>query len=368
VHALRELASVLTFEGESERGADLAREALWLGQALAVPTGELADLLVVSGISVMFLNRFVESEALFTHAIRLAERADDTVGLSRALLNLSGMMIAIAPAASVQYSRRSYELSRRMGATMFMRVSLDNMAIAMMLAGDWDGAEALLRRAMTDDGLDVEEEVQATWATLAALRGDLDTARAYSNLEVLRSTDDGQLMIVVACLDALIAYADGRPEQAVEHARRMLGVLNIGLAFEYVMLGWALIARSAYESGDLATVADLVERLDSQAPGHIPPLLRAELTLHRTWLLAARGGDDTEVTRGYADAVAQLRAYGSPYHLGHARLDEARHLRAIGRADDADAAVAEAMTIATRLGARPLAARAEAAAAPRPVG
>ena len=190
--------------------------------------------------------------------------------------------------------------------------------------------------------MDVEEEVRANWAALAALRGDLDTARDHADAEELRRSDDGQIVILVACLDALIAYADERPEQAIAHARRMLDFVNVGLSYEHLMLSWSVMARSAYEIGDLSTVADLVGRLAAQAPGHVPPLLRAELALHRTWLLAADGGDDEAVTRGYADAITQLRAFGSPYHLGHALVDEARHLRAMGRSDEADAAIAEA--------------------------
>jgi len=263
--------------------------------------------------------------------------------------------------------QRSYELSRRMGATLYMKTSLINMSSALILAGEWDEAKRVLRQAMDEDGMDVEEEVRANWAALAALRGDLDTARDHADAEELRRSDDGQIVILVACLDALIAYADERPEQAIAHARRMLDFVNVGLSYEHLMLSWSVMARSAYEIGDLSTVADLVGRLAAQAPGHIPPLLRGELALHRTWLLAADGGDDEAVTRGYADAITQLRAFGSPYHLGHALVDEARHLRAMGRIDEADAAIAEAAGIAERLGARPLASRAAAASESRPV-
>jgi hypothetical protein len=82
----------------------------------------------------------------------------------------------------------------------------------------------------------------------------------------------------------------------------------------------------------------------------------------------------------FADAVAAARRTGSPYHLAHGLLDQAEYVlshdtndgaaRADGAAASAEPLIAEARQIAERLGAAPLAARADRLnrPAPAPIG
>jgi hypothetical protein len=87
-------------------------------------------------------------------------------------------------------------------------------------------------------------------------------------------------------------------------------------------------------------------------------MLRAERALARARLLAVDGDPDADA--GMAAAIAELRAYASPYHLAHALLDRAEYLYGHGQPSEADVLRDEAREIGERLGARPLIERADA--------
>jgi hypothetical protein len=70
----------------------------------------------------------------------------------------------------------------------------------------------------------------------------------------------------------------------------------------------------------------------------------------------------------FVAALAAERRFGSPYHLAQALLDQADYLAAAGDPDRAADNVAEARAIADRLGARPLASRADRVLRPVPTG
>jgi hypothetical protein len=82
-----------------------------------------------------------------------------------------------------------------------------------------------------------------------------------------------------------------------------------------------------------------LEKLDGRLIGELPPLVRAE----RRLVLARRIEEPTARTSAIEDAVTDLRAEGSPYHLALALLDLAEAQRSAGK-DPADV-VAEAASI-----------------------
>jgi hypothetical protein len=121
---------------------------------------------------------------------------------------------------------------------------------------------------------------------------------------------------------------------------------------ENVCWAWPLATRSAFHLGDTAAVEELIAVLESHPVGHLPPILRAERTLARARLRATNGEAVADTDLG--DAITQLRAVASPYHLAHALLDRAEHRIAIGELTGVDPLIDEARTIAERLRARPL--------------
>ena len=121
---------------------------------------------------------------------------------------------------------------------------------------------------------------------------------------------------------------------------------------------WPLAARSAHEIGDLTTETELLEFCEQHPPGHLAPMQRAEALLIRARLAAAAQASDA--ADQFAAAVEALRSLSTPYHLAHGLLDHAKFLAATGDSSAAAQLIAEARSIATGLGCRPLLDRADA--------
>jgi class 3 adenylate cyclase len=362
IAALIELATLETFRGSPE-GHRLASETLQLGQALGVDAATLCDLFIVRGLSAGFQNYFAEAAADLEYAVRLAERVGATREWTRASLNLASILVSTDPAGSAEFARAAADRARQVGDIYFLPISIANLAVALLFAGDWAGAEAVLRDAMEVDAFaDGAEVVLAYVAVMAALRGDVGArASAAAELPESRGSEDPQDLATVAVVDAFLAGARGEHADALRHARAALAhAPAVGIASEAVLWMWPHAARTALQLDDAATVGELLTLLDGYPVGYLPPLLRAERSLARARLQARDGADDA--APALAAAITELRAAGSPFHLAHALLDSAEYLSARGRAGEAEILRDEARAIGERLGAGPLLERATKAA------
>ena len=68
-----------------------------------------------------------------------------------------------------------------------------------------------------------DEVLQPALSVLAGLRGDAETASAYSRLPVFRGSDDPQDLGSTLLTDAFVAALSGRHAEALRHARGVLG-------------------------------------------------------------------------------------------------------------------------------------------------
>ena len=368
VLAMMELATLETFSGNADAHR-LASDALVVGQAIGVGPVQLAELFVTRGIAAGILDRVAEAVADFEHAARLAERAGETVQLSRAWLNLSSVLLATDPADAVAVGRKAMERSQQLGDRYFLPTATSNTAAALILLGDWDEADRVLQQAKDDLGFDNDNPVigyAAMYASaLPALRGDVaaipDEPQSVGRL---RRSEDPQDVACAEFLDVLVSAARGEFAEALRHAQTVLShVPALGIVHETVLFSWPIAARLALQLRQDSTVDELMTLLDGTPAGHLPPLLRAERGLVRARRLAAAGDPDAEAA--LAAALAESRATGSPYHLAHALLDCAEYAAAQGRSSEADALRDEAREIGERLRVRPLVDRADALAAAR---
>jgi hypothetical protein len=90
------------------------------------------------------------------------------------------VLIAVDPTAAAAAARNAGEHARRIGARYNLTVAINNLVFATLALGEWDEAGAVLAAAMHADGLDDDEVTQAAVSALACLRGDAETAAAYS--------------------------------------------------------------------------------------------------------------------------------------------------------------------------------------------
>jgi class 3 adenylate cyclase/tetratricopeptide (TPR) repeat protein len=360
VRALEQLALLEVFAGSAE-GGQLTDEALALGQAFDVSPNLLCGLLDARGIYFSSLGRHVEAIAYFRESARVAGQSGDNIAMARALCNLAVDLGITDPAAGAEAAREAASCVRQTGARDSLAIAIINLASALLLLGDWDGAEDVCARA-DSDGLAEHEIMVCQRAWQAALRGQADAAENhFAAIPGLLASEDPQDRAAVSVAAAFIAAARLQPREALSHSQRVLSQLEaLGLGHDFVRWAWPLAARAAEDLGDTAAVDDLLTLLDTHRPGQPGPMLRAERALVRA-RRAARDGDHDAL----AGAVAGLRTHSTPYHLAHGQLDHAEQLARQGDPDAAAEAVREARAIGERLRCQPLLARVDASTAER---
>jgi len=363
-NALAALANLELFDGNIAEGERLAAEALALGQALDVGPGLLAYLFLTHGSAQLYANRTEEAASSYREAARVAERSGEALRLCTALGNLSDALSGIDPAAAADAARAAIEHARRIGARHYLGGATWNLSIALLELGEWDEVAALLDAAIDWVGLGDDEDIRWTRAWLTALRGDGEQAAGIlASLASVRATERVDDRAYAALLEAFIAFALGRPAEALAHARGVLSLASaIGIRREQVRWAWPLAARLAAELGDAAALTELFALLDAQPAGQLPPLLRAEDILARA--RAAASAADPRAGSAFSDAVAALRNTASPYRLAWGLTDHAAFLARSGQPAPARAAAGEARVIAIRLRCQPLLQRADALLGP----
>jgi len=359
VGALQQLATLETFAGSPDADR-LTIEALYLGQALDVDTGQICDLLIVRGVHLVFAGCRAEAVAYLREAARLATQTGDNFRLGRALLNLSVALAATDSAAAAESARAATGHLRRTGARDYLATAVLNLSDALIDLGDWDAAETELTQAMDSDGLADIEYLACCRGWHAAMRGDAVTAETVlASVRDLRASESPQDQATLGLVEAFTAAARGQPEDTLRHTRAVLAHASaVGMSHGELLWAWSLAARAAHELNDAAATRELLALLDSYQPGHVAPVLRAERDLARA-RLAGHDGDQA-AQAAFVAAIADLREHGTPYHLAHGLLDHAQYQLSRGDADAAAQAIDEARAIGRRLRCQPLLDRADA--------
>jgi hypothetical protein len=213
----------------------------------------------------------------------LAGQAGDTVLLGLALVNLADTVTGTDPAARAEAARAAAGHSLRAGARHILAVAVMNLAQALLMTGDWDGAGAELGQATEADGLAGIEYLACYRAWVAAVRGEIPAAQAIlAGLADLRASEGPQEQALIAVVDAFTAAARGQPAAALRHDRAILDHADaMGISHEFVRWAWPLAARAAHDLADAATTRELLALLDGYQPGQLAPTQRAERDLAR---------------------------------------------------------------------------------------
>jgi class 3 adenylate cyclase/tetratricopeptide (TPR) repeat protein len=350
VRALARLASLETWSGSPDADR-LTTEALILGQALRVETRELIKLFLHRAICLLMQDRRPEAAAYLRENVRLATEVGDTLDVGLALLNLADAEADTDAPAAADHARAAAGQLRRAGASRYLAFAIANLAQALLMLGDWGGAEAELA-SVDADGLAAFDYVVGYRGLLAALRGDIVTAEiCRDGLGDLRASEDAQDKTMVGIVEAFIAVACGQREAALRQALDTLSLADtLGMTADNIRWAWPLAVRTAWDLGDGAATAKLLGMIDARQPGQVSPLLWAERDLARARLAARDGAADDE----FAVAIRGLRDHGTPYHLAHGLLDQAQYLADHKDPDTAAVAVGEAQAIAEKMCCRPL--------------
>ncbi|HEY6309718.1 MAG TPA: hypothetical protein VIY52_02775 [Streptosporangiaceae bacterium] len=353
VYALGQLAAVEVFAGSPDADR-LSAEALTLSQALGASTGQSCDLLILRGTYHSHSGRRLQAVAYYREGVRLSTQDGDNSRLGSALVNLAAALSVTDPAAAADAARTAAGHLRRVGSRDRLPFAIMGLAIALIMLGDWDAAEAELTREIDSAGLADVERLACMRSWLAALRGDAATAETVlAELRDLRASEESQDQAALGLIQAFTAAARRQPQDALRHARATLAQADtLGMSYDFLCWAWPLAARAAWETGETTATSELLALLDATQPGHLAGMLRAERDLARARLAAQ--GNDQSAAASFASAVSSLRELSTPYHLAHGLLDHAYHLTRLGDADAAALAIDEARVIGRRLRCQPL--------------
>jgi class 3 adenylate cyclase/tetratricopeptide (TPR) repeat protein len=358
VQAMTYLAAVYSLTARPD-GADVTQEALELAQRLGSDDSALANLFNSRGIALGVRGRRHEAIAHFREALRLARSSGSVIQELNPTGNLGDAIMCDDPREGLKYALRGQELARQIGARYLLGVSVLNATLCLLRLGEWDRAAALVDSAMDDDELGDFGDPARAAAVVRALRGDPAGAREALPADE-GSEEDPQDVAYHAYALAVLCAAEGDVPAALRHARRAAETLPTPTMDPFV-LAWPLAARAAHELDDGVALHEVLALLEGRHDGEVPVMVRAERRLAEARLVP----DAPERVAAIEDAVTELRAVGSPYHLALALLDLAESMRAAGK-DPADV-VEEAASIGSTLGAPQVVGRA-ASLRPRPPG
>ncbi|MCO5972650.1 helix-turn-helix transcriptional regulator [Actinoallomurus soli] len=294
--------------------------------------------------------------------LRLLERAVTLPGLGANALNEIGACAWVLDetATAVRLYGDSLEHLRR-ATTAGSNATLGQaLAIAQFENGAWDAAEVTAddaRRVAAENGLDMAGR-SATYvsAALLAQRGDTGRARELIDRAVagIDPTESRALQARALAVKGAIATVEGDHALAYELLRCLFTADPDPVPLHYHASHYGLgdlaaAAVRARQEKDAARVLDSVER---RLAGRMST--RLTLLTHRARALLAPAGEAEEHFRA---ALADPAGEQWPFERAQARLEYAEWLRRRRRTGEARTALAQALAVFERLGARPWVAR-----------
>ncbi|MFY9916181.1 MAG: adenylate/guanylate cyclase domain-containing protein [Nocardioidaceae bacterium] len=355
VSALGWLAGLASLSA-SDDADELTAQALELGQAVGVDRSRLGGLFIARGLAHVVADRYAQATASFSYATRLGEEAEDSTIRSSGLLNLANVLLPTDPVAAAGAARDATVQARKVGDANRLRVAISNLSQALIVSGNWDEADQVLREAVEVDGVH-DDYVAMNVVYLAVFRGDRARARAAAaELASMRASEDPQDQAAVAGVEALLAVSLDDLPQVLAHSRTIMGTIqSLGVRNEVLQWLWPLAVRTADSLQDRTAREEFFAALDVHPTGHVPPVLRIERDLARARVRLETG--DTAALDAMSAAVEALRQVGRPYPLAEGLLDHATGLARGGEREQAAVLLEEARQIADRLRAARLAAR-----------
>ncbi len=196
------------------------------------PIGALVDAerlrlpdLVVEGMNAkghrfILTGRSIEGRALVELSLRLAEGTGSRALAARSAFTLALAIIDEDPRASVEVGRQAIELARRAGLGPLRLTTLMNTAEASLAVGDWSWIEAELD-AVDREELEPSDQVtlDVARAEIAAIRGRDTTSMVDSIAAYASAASDPQVIGGTGIGLGLVAFAEGRFEDAMRAAR-----------------------------------------------------------------------------------------------------------------------------------------------------
>jgi predicted ATPase/class 3 adenylate cyclase len=302
--------------------------------------GALAEAFARRAIHLQVLSRLEEAEALLEHARRLAEEQDVPASTLRSIFGLAAIRIGRDDhAQAVTEVQRGLALARERGDRLWERMMLSEVLQCSVFMGDWETAAPLALNLLSAEG-DQATLWAATEASLVATaRGDEELlSRCVAVVAPLQGAEDMETRGGVSLVQARAALDRGDLPGARGVVEPMLLVEEVAGEVRTGVL--AIAVDVALDSEDRAQQDRLLRLLSELAPVHVTPVRLALLAR-----LRAEQSASAEAAHQYErEALEHLRAVGAQPYQVTALLD-------IHRRHGDDAALAEARSICSQLGA-----------------
>jgi tetratricopeptide (TPR) repeat protein len=335
---------------------------IWLERALPIAerlnlTRQTADGLARLSSVLYRLERPEESLILLrgVHDLAMANGFDDIHRRTRTALTFYEQFAD--PVAGLAMTREGLEIASRQGSKNYGFLMVGNAVSCSLRVGDWAWAAGLLDEWLTSDvRLAVYLELYADRAVLTTLTGGDATADIAEAERLLAEVTDPQYTSYVHWARSWAALTAGRLDEARTEATTAVDVTPF---FAPITLPIAI--RAALWEGRLDEARELAERVDASiVRGRAIAVDR--ITLHAG--IASVEGRRTDAVAGYREAIRGWQSLGLGFDEALAGLDLALLLAPTEREmAEAPAIIESTRALLTRLGARPLLARLEAALA-----
>lgn len=316
-------------QGDTIRGADLARSAFELGRRFDVPDLEMLGL-ALEGAVLVAGAKVKEGMRCLDEATAAALDTEATIPISRAW----ACCFMVTACEAVRDYRRAFEwcdriaeFAARFGSRYMLGFCRQHYAAVHMWRGQWRDAEAQFEAAIDAYSRSRPAYVSGVRAGLAELRR---RQRRWNEAErLLDDVGDGAALV---CRSRL-ARDRGDARHAFELAERALRQVPAHLTVHRAAALEALVGGAA-DCGDLDRANTALAELKTLARLIDTGPSCAAVTLADA-IASGAAGDHERARQLLEDAVDAFEAIGAPFEAAEARLELAKSLQALGRANDA---------------------------------
>jgi tetratricopeptide (TPR) repeat protein len=350
------MASAMRSLGKTDPAISCYERAATLAEALSDwPT--LIRTLNSYGGTLFTVGRPTMGLALITAALDLARREQVVGGDILPLNNLVALQLYRDLQTAKERGEQGLAAARRHGERLQEAWIALNLSIVCWLDGSWTTVDELVEKSSSGSvrGSWVGETSQLPLAMVRHARGE---AFELPDLRVFVDTTDLGSHHFGALIEAVVAYADGRVEDAADLvARGTDGMHSLAGIEDDFPLFWVPAIEFAVAAGRTAEARRILGYVADAPAGLVPDYLRAQLSRLRGLILAAEG-DDAAAEPDLRQGAAELLAFGAPFYTARAHLELAELLTRVGRSTEARAEAETAHEAFAALGATPWAERA----------
>jgi DNA-binding CsgD family transcriptional regulator/tetratricopeptide (TPR) repeat protein len=366
--ALGSLAGALMVAWRHAESLAVGEQALALAREVGAGDAEVRALTVIGG-DLAYLGHGEEGLAHFRQALQLAAEIDDRIGLERAYVNFTDALTMLGrPRESARVGQSGLEEIRRYGIESTLLVA--NLIEALLAIGDWDEADRLSAAALRGRPSSFSSWLLIIRAAVEIGRGDFDPARAHLEAANATPRDDRVFGVYDSYLaglaqlalwehrwtdaDATIHAGLARAsERAAAQIRVQLCATGLRVQAELAAFGRARRDADTVRTR-IARAQKLigVARRAAAETSPVTPNAHGWLALAEAEFQRASGVARPEP---WSDAAAAWEQLERPPIVAYCRWREAETLVAAGASrTEARVPLAQAFTIAARIGAKPL--------------